>query len=129
METIKERLLEAKAIILYNDEIIYVEPENGDDVYGISAGQNEWFLKENYWDYYESEMMMSYLHHITVDEAMQIIESWGIGKVVDEPNATTYAAMEAVEKGKDMSGPFDNMDDLMEELDVSEYPCVTDGNT
>lgn len=32
MKTIKERLLEAKVIILYNDEIIYVEPEKDDDV-------------------------------------------------------------------------------------------------
>ena len=33
---------------------------------------------------------------------------------VDEPNAVTYAAMEAAEKGEDMYGPFDSVADLME---------------
>lgn len=36
----------------------------------------------------------------------------------DEPNAVTYAAMEAAEKGEDMYGPFDNVDDLMEALNA-----------
>ena len=35
---------------------------------------------------------------------------------VDEPNAVTYAAMEAAEKGEDMYGPFDSVADLMEAL-------------
>ena len=35
----------------------------------------------------------------------------------DEPNAVTYAAMEAAEKGEDMYGPF-NVDDLMEALNA-----------
>ena len=30
----------------------------------------------------------------------------------------TYAAMEAAEKGEDMYGPFDNVDDLMEALNA-----------
>ena len=33
---------------------------------------------------------------------------------VDEPNAVTYAAMEAAEKGEGMYGPFDSVADLME---------------
>ena len=33
---------------------------------------------------------------------------------VDEPNAVTYAAMEAAEKGEDMYGPFDSAADLMD---------------
>ena len=37
---------------------------------------------------------------------------------VDEPNATTYAAMEAADKGEDMFGPFDSIDDLMEALNA-----------
>ena len=35
-----------------------------------------------------------------------------------EPNATTYAAMEAAEKGEDLYGPFDSVSDLMGELDA-----------
>lgn len=37
---------------------------------------------------------------------------------VDELNATTYAAMEAAEKGEYMSGPFDSVGDLMEALNA-----------
>ena len=37
---------------------------------------------------------------------------------VDEPNAVTYAAMEAAEKGEDMYGPFDSVADLMEALNA-----------
>lgn len=37
---------------------------------------------------------------------------------LDEPNQTTYAAMETAEKDEDIYGPFDNIDDLMEALDA-----------
>ena len=37
---------------------------------------------------------------------------------VDEPNAVTYAAMEAAEKGEDMYGPFDSVADLMRALNA-----------
>ena len=37
---------------------------------------------------------------------------------VDKPNATTYAAMEAADKGEDMFGPFDSVCDLMEALNA-----------
>lgn len=35
---------------------------------------------------------------------------------IDEPNATTYAAIEAADK--DISGPFDSVSDLMEALNA-----------
>lgn len=37
---------------------------------------------------------------------------------VDEPNAVTYAAMEAAEMGEDMYGPFDSVAELMESLNT-----------
>ena len=37
---------------------------------------------------------------------------------IDEPNAITYAAMEAAEKGQDMFGPFDSVAELMEALNA-----------
>lgn len=37
---------------------------------------------------------------------------------LDEPNQTTYAAMEAAEKGEDMYGPFDSVAELMEALNA-----------
>lgn len=36
----------------------------------------------------------------------------------DEPNETTYAAMEAAEKDEDTYGPFDNVKDMMEALNA-----------
>ena len=42
----------------------------------------------------------------------------GVEVKVDEPNAVTYAAMEAAEKGEDMYGPFDSVADLMEALNA-----------
>lgn len=35
-----------------------------------------------------------------------------------EPNETTYAAMEAAEKGEDLYGPFDSVAELMEALNA-----------
>lgn len=37
---------------------------------------------------------------------------------LDEPNAVTYAAMEAAEMEEDMYGPFDSISDLMEALNA-----------
>ena len=37
---------------------------------------------------------------------------------LDEPNAVTYAAMEAAEKDDDVYGPFDSVSDLMEALNA-----------
>lgn len=37
---------------------------------------------------------------------------------LDEPNETTYAAMESAEKGEDLHGPFDSVSALMEALDA-----------
>lgn len=45
-------------------------------------------------------------------------KAWDESRTEDEPNATTYKAIEAAEKDKDISGPFDNVTDLMEELNT-----------
>ena len=37
---------------------------------------------------------------------------------LDEPNAVTYAAMEAAEKDEDMHGPYDSVAELMEALNA-----------
>lgn len=37
---------------------------------------------------------------------------------LDEPNETTYAAMESAEKEEDLYGPFDSVKSLMEALDA-----------
>ena len=37
---------------------------------------------------------------------------------LDEPNEVTYAAMTAAEKGDDVYGPFENVEDLMRSLNA-----------
>ena len=37
---------------------------------------------------------------------------------LDEPNETTYAAIESAEHGNDLFGPFDNVQELMEALNA-----------
>ena len=37
---------------------------------------------------------------------------------IDEPNTTTYEAMESAEKEDDLHGPFDSVDELMEALNA-----------
>ena len=36
---------------------------------------------------------------------------------IDEPNATTYRAMEKAEKREDIYGPFDSVEEMMKDLD------------
>ncbi len=38
--------------------------------------------------------------------------------LLEEPNETTYAAMDAAASGKDLYGPFDTVDELMEALNA-----------
>lgn len=45
-------------------------------------------------------------------------KAWDESRTEYEPNTTTCKAMEAAEKDKDISGPFDNVVDLMEELNI-----------
>ena len=37
---------------------------------------------------------------------------------LDEPNETTYAAMQAAEDDKDIYGPFDSVEDMMRSLNA-----------
>lgn len=37
---------------------------------------------------------------------------------IDEPNETTYAAMDSAEKEEDVHGPFNSVSDLMEALNA-----------
>ncbi len=37
---------------------------------------------------------------------------------IDEPNETTYNAMETAENDEDMHGPFDSVEDMMEALNA-----------
>lgn len=43
-------------------------------------------------------------------------KAWDESRTEYEPNAATYEAIEAAEKDKDISGPFDSVADLMKKL-------------
>lgn len=42
----------------------------------------------------------------------------GLNAMPEEPNETTYAAMQNAQDGEDMFGPFDSVSDLMEALNA-----------
>jgi len=70
-----DEIRDAKEVHLYNDDTIYVVDAD-DEAYGFYRFGNEWYQKSNFWDYFESETMMSYFATITKDEAVELYLSW-----------------------------------------------------
>lgn len=71
----RDEILNAKAVHLYNDNTVFVELDGCDDVYGSVDGIN-WYVKNNFWDYFESELMMSYFQMLTPEEALELFDKW-----------------------------------------------------
>ena len=71
----KEDILKAKAIHLFNKTTVYVELNDTEDVYGSYMG-GDWFVKDNYWDYWESELMLSYFEMLTPQKTFRLFEKW-----------------------------------------------------
>jgi len=71
----REDILNAKAIHLYNEDTIYVELNDTEDVYGSYKG-GEWFVKGNFRDYWDSSVMLSYFQQLTPDEAFKLLDKW-----------------------------------------------------
>ena len=65
----------AKEVHLYNGDILYIVDAN-DEAYGFYRFGSGWYHKSNFWDYFESETMMSYFTSITKDEAAELYLSW-----------------------------------------------------
>lgn len=65
----------AREATLYDNTTLYIVDKN-DDAYGFHEGGREWFHKENYWDYYDSSLMMTYLTGLTIEEAVRVYEGW-----------------------------------------------------
>ncbi len=63
----------AKAVYLYNNSVLFVV-DHDDNAYGLNEHGKEWYYKDNFWDYFESTTMLSYLSSITKDEAVYIFE-------------------------------------------------------
>lgn len=65
----------AKEVHFYNERTLYVVDDD-DEAYGFHREGGDWFYKSNFWDYFESEIMLSFFTPITKDEAAEMYASW-----------------------------------------------------
>jgi len=70
----KEDILKAESVYLYNEDVIFVELKEG--VWGFNKGGLEWYKKRNFYDYFESSLMMSYFSLLAKEVAVDMIEEW-----------------------------------------------------
>ncbi len=66
---------QAKEIYYYNNHVLFIVDANN-EAYGYYPGCRGWYHKGNFWDYFESDVMMSYFSDITHEEAAKIYEKW-----------------------------------------------------
>ena len=71
----EEDILQAKEIYLYDERVLYIVDEK-DNTYGFCKGSENWFLKENFWDYFDSQTMLAYFAMPTKEKAVQLYRSW-----------------------------------------------------
>lgn len=77
----KERMLGIKDIMnaveitLYSDTVLYIVDEN-DDAYGFYKIDKKWIYKQNYYDYFDSSLMLQYFKILTPEEAVELYEQW-----------------------------------------------------
>jgi len=89
-------ILNAKEVHLYDNGILYVVDKD-DEAYGFCKGSTEWFRKENFWDYFGPETMMSYISSVTKEEAVQMYLTWTKDEDADS-NRLDRAIVYAVKK-------------------------------
>ena len=83
----REEILNTQRVYLYEESVIYVEVEE-DEVYGFNKGGSEWYKKDNFYDYFDSSLMMSYFSSITKEEAADMVEEWSALAKVGRDNAS-----------------------------------------
>ena len=74
-----EEILSAKECYLYDENGLFVVDEK-DNAYGYHEKTDEWYLKENFWDYFDSPIMLTYLKKITNEEAAEMYRSMQLDK-------------------------------------------------
>ena len=65
----------AKEIYVYDKDILYIV-DQADEAYEFRKAGNGWFHKTNFWDYFDSSLMLPYLSIITKEEAVQLYPKW-----------------------------------------------------
>ena len=65
----------AKEIYVYDKDILYIV-DQADEAYGFRKAGNGWFHKTNFWNYFDSSLMLPYLSIITKEEAVQLYQKW-----------------------------------------------------
>ena len=66
-------IMEATEVHLHNGTLYIVF---GGDAYGFNRKSREWYLKDNFWDYFDSELMMSCFEPITKEGAVKLYIEW-----------------------------------------------------
>ena len=64
----------AQEVHLYNNACLYIVIDG--EAYGFYENSSGWFHKENFWDYFESDLMLTYFTPITKEEAAQLYMGW-----------------------------------------------------
>lgn len=68
-------ILNAKEVHLYNKDTLYIV-DYDDEAYGFHRDGDGWFIKKNFWDYFDSPMMLSYFSVISKEEAVRLYKEW-----------------------------------------------------
>ena len=71
----EQDILNAKEVYLFDNGILYIVDHN-DDAYGYCQGGGGWFFKENFWDYFDSRLMLAYFNCPSKEEAVQMYREW-----------------------------------------------------
>lgn len=71
----RDDIVKAKEVYLFNQDTLYIIDDN-ETPYGLIKGQKEWFIKESFWDYFDSRLMMTYLQVPSKEEALKIYDEW-----------------------------------------------------
>ena len=70
-----EDILKATEIRLYLGNVIYIVDEN-DDAYGFHKESKKWEYKRNYYDYFDSYLMLEYFETLSPEEAVELYKEW-----------------------------------------------------
>lgn len=69
----REDILNSQSVHLYTEDMLYAELKD-DELYGFSKGGSEWYKKDNFYDYFESSLMMSYFSSVTKEDAADMVD-------------------------------------------------------